>query len=139
MASDNNNSTPIVFAGMHGLQQTLGYEAHVFADRTEVHLNVDSRHLNTQNHLHGGLFSVILDSACGFAASRAISPDASQRVVTVSLTTNYLAPGKPGAIVARGDVVRAGKRTIFCEGKVFDSAGTVLATATGVFRSSAKT
>ncbi|MEM7300411.1 MAG: PaaI family thioesterase [Pseudomonadota bacterium] len=134
----DNAEKPIVFSSMHGLQQTLGYEAEVYSTHADVHLTIEQSHLNSQGHMHGGIFCVILDSACGFAASRALSDDASQRVVTVSLTTNYLAPGQPGAIVARGEVVRVGNKTVFCEGKVYDSAGMILATATGVFKKSVK-
>lgn len=125
---------PVVFHDDMGLQKTLGYITHVYADRTELHLDVDERHLNRAGLLHGGIFCVLLDSACGYAASRSLSEDASQRVVTLTLNTSYLAPGHPGTIHTIARVTGGGSKTLFTEGKVVDAEGKILATATAVMR-----
>ncbi|MCP5000669.1 MAG: PaaI family thioesterase [Hyphomicrobiales bacterium] len=125
---------PITYRSDMGLQDTLGYITHVYADRTELHLEVNESHLNRAGLLHGGIFCVLLDSACGYAASRHLSRDASVRVVTLTLTTNYLAPGKKGPVRAIGRVTGGGKTTIFTEGEVLDTAGTILATCSAIMR-----
>ena len=117
-----------------GLQNTLGYVTYVYSDRTELHLDVNDSHLNRAGMLHGGVFSVLLDSACGYASSRHLSEDMSQRVVTLTLTTNYLAPGRPGPIRAIGRVTGGGKKTIFTDGEVFDHDGKLLASCSAIMR-----
>jgi len=117
-----------------GLQRSLSYVNHVFADRTETHLTMDDRHTNRHGTLHGGIYSIILDSACGFAASRALSDDASQKVVTLTLTVNYLAQPKTKHVYAVGKVSRAGGSVVYSNGEILDDEGTVIATASGVFK-----
>ncbi len=116
-----------------GAQQALGYENHVFADRCETRLTLDGRHTNRHGTLHGGLATMLLDSACGFAASRSLSDDTTQLVITLSLTTNFLAPGKGPGIMAIGRVRRAGKNIVYCDGDLVDDDGTLIATGSGVF------
>ena len=123
-----------IVAGETGLQKNLGYENRVFADRCETHLIMDGRHTNRHDNLHGGIHAIILDSACGFAASRALSDDASQLVVTLALNTNYLAPPKDDHIYAVARVTRAGRSVVYTEGKVFDGQDTLLATGTSVLK-----
>lgn len=117
-----------------GLQKELGYEHRIYADRCETHLVMDHRHTNRHGGLHGGLHAILLDSACGFAASRALSDDASQLVTTVSLTTNYVALAKDGYIHAVGRVTKAGRSMVFTQGQVFDGQGTLLATGSSVLK-----
>ncbi|MEM9677443.1 MAG: PaaI family thioesterase [Pseudomonadota bacterium] len=117
-----------------GLQITLGYINHIYADRCEAHLKLDHRHKNRRNHLHGGVHAALLDSALGYAASRAYDDQASQLVVTLSLNVNYLAATKSDTIKATGRTRRSGRSVCFCEGEVTDEDGVVLATATGVFK-----
>lgn len=123
-----------IIANETGLQRALGYVNHIFADRTETHLEMDDRHTNRHGSLHGGIYSMILDSACGFSASRALSQDGSQKVVTLSLTVNYLASAKTGHVYAVGKVARAGRSIVYSNGEVFDSDGTLVATGSGVFK-----
>lgn len=117
-----------------GLQSTLDYEHRIYADRCETHLVMDHRHKNRHNGLHGGMHAIILDSACGFAASRALSDDASQLVTTVTLTTNYVGLAQDENIHAVGRVTKAGRSIVNTYGEVFDGQGNLLATATSVLK-----
>lgn len=123
-----------IIAGETGLQKALGYVNHLYADRCETHLTIESKHTNRSAMLHGGIHAIMLDSACGFAASRALSADGDQLIVTLSLTTNYLAPAKEGTIVATGRVTRAGRSIVYAQGEVRDANGDLLATGNGVFK-----
>ena len=125
---------PIIYRSDMGLQNNLGYVTYVYGDRTEVELEVSNIHLNRAGFLHGGIFCTLLDSACGYAASRHLSKDVDQRVVTLTLTTNYLKPGRPGPVRAIGRVVGGGKKTIFTEASVEDRDGNILATCTAIMR-----
>ena len=123
-----------IIAGETGLQKNLGYENRIFADCCETHMLMDGRHTNRHDSLHGGIHAILLDSACGMAASRASSDDASQLVVTQSLNTNYLAAPKHEHIYAITQVSRAGRSVIYSEGKVFNGAGNLLATGSSVLK-----
>lgn len=123
-----------IIRGETGLQKNLGYENRIFADRCETHLVIDDRHTNRHDGLHGGMHAILMDSACGFAASRALSDKADQLVVTISLTTNYLAPAGDKKVHAVGRVTRAGRSIVYAEGHVVDGKGTILSTCTGVFK-----
>ncbi|MGI9364191.1 MAG: PaaI family thioesterase [Rhizobiaceae bacterium] len=123
-----------IIAGETGLQRNLGYENRLYADRCETHMVMDERHTNRHDSLHGGIHAILLDSACGFAASRALSDDGSQLVVTLSLNTNYLFAPKDKNIHAVARVTRAGRSIIYTEGKVYDGKNNLLATGTAVLK-----
>ncbi|MFD0915817.1 PaaI family thioesterase [Pseudahrensia aquimaris] len=115
-------------------QKHIGYVVHIFADRSEALLKLEPQHLNRNGKLHGGLISLLIDSSSGYAASRALSDDADAMVVTVSLTTNYLAPADGTSVRAIGRVVRAGRSIVHTTGEIVDENGVVLATGSGVFK-----
>ncbi len=123
-----------IIIGETGLQRTLSYENRLFADRCETHLVIDDRHTNRHGGLHGGIHAILLDSACGFAASRALSDDGSQLVVTLSLNTNYLAAAKDENIHAVARVTKAGRSVVYTEGKVYDGQDNLLATGSAVLK-----
>jgi uncharacterized protein (TIGR00369 family) len=77
-----------------------------------VGLRVDERHLNVAGTTMGGLLATLVDVAFG----RAVRAEAEGEVTvaTVSLTTDYLRPGPPGAwLEARTEVERLGGRLAF--------------------------
>ena len=117
-----------------GAQRALGYVHHVFSDRTETRLTLDDRHTNRHGTLHGGLSAMMLDSACGFAASRHLSDDGDTLVVTLSFTTNFLAPSRGRELTATGTVTGGGRSVVYCHGVLTDELGTRIATASGVFK-----
>ncbi len=130
----DSKSPERIIADETGQQRTLGYVHHLYGDRCETIMEMDDRHTNRHGGLHGGINAILLDSACGFAASRAWSDDGSQLVVTLSLTTNFLAPAKSGPIKAIGRVSHAGQSVAYADGQVFDGNGILIATGSGVFK-----
>jgi len=81
--------------------------------------------------LHGGLHSVLIDTAIAQALLTTIRPGFS--VVTVRLDTNYFAPVRSGRIVASARVVRKGKRIAHGEAVVTDEHDAMVAQGWGVF------
>ena len=77
----------------------------------------------TQQHgfLHAGTIAALADSACGYAALTLMPADAA--VLSVEFKVNMLAPAKGDAIVARADVVRAGKTIMVCRADVVAVSG----------------
>lgn len=121
-----------------GAQRLIGYVLDVGQDDggARCHLDLDDRHLNRQDILHGGIAATLLDNAMGATASLSVDRAGRHPFTTLSLTVNYLAPGRPGQVTARGRITGGGRSTLFAEGILSHADGTVIATATGIFRKS---
>jgi uncharacterized protein (TIGR00369 family) len=79
-------------------------------------------------HLHAGLIAALLDTACGFAAATRAG------AVTAShFSMNCLQPAIGAHLVARGTMVRAGRRQVFARAELFaeDERGERSLVATG--------
>lgn len=64
--------------------------------------------------LHAGIIGALIDTACGFAAATVAGA-----VLASHYSVNCLAPAVGSAFIARGQVVRAGKRQIFTRADLF--------------------
>lgn len=62
----------------------------------------------TRPALHGGVISMLLDACGGLAVWTRIG--AEDRVSTIDLRVDYLAPGAPDRLIAEATVVRVGNR-----------------------------
>jgi uncharacterized protein (TIGR00369 family) len=65
---------------------------------------------------HAGVASAIGDSACGYAGSTLVPPDAD--VLTAEFKINLLAPAMGRELVATAEVVRAGRRLSVCLARI---------------------
>src|SRR3982751_2353727 len=75
-------------------------------------LRVEDRHLNVAGTAMGGLLATLVDASFGRAVRAEADGDAA--VATVSLTTDYLRPGRPGAwLEAHTKVEHFGGRLAF--------------------------
>ena len=70
----------------------------------------------TQQHgfVHAGIVTMIVDTACGYAAYSTMPPDAA--VLTVEFKVNFISPAKGERLIARGRVLKPGIRPLFKEG-----------------------
>ena len=104
------------------LMTTIGAQvAEVAAGK--VALRLPFRDDLTQQHgfLHAGTIAALADSACGYAALSLMPADAA--VLSVEFKVNMLAPAKGDAIIARGEVIRAGKTIMVCRADVYAITG----------------
>jgi uncharacterized protein (TIGR00369 family) len=74
-----------------------------------------------QGFVHGGVISMILDSACGFAAFTTMPEGA--EVVSVEFKINFLKPALGDLFIARGRVLRPGRNLTVCQGEVYALVG----------------
>lgn len=85
--------------------------------RVDIHLphwdGIEQQH----GFVHGGVVGMIADSAGGYAAMTTVMGTAS--VLTVEFKINLLAPADGEKLVARGQVVRAGRTLIVTQSEVF--------------------
>lgn len=85
--------------------------------RTEIHLPHWSGVEQQHGFVHGGVVGMIADSAAGYAAMTVVPANAS--VLTVEYKMNLMAPADGDHLIARGNVVRAGRTLIVTQGEVF--------------------
>lgn len=73
----------------------------------------------TQQHgfFHGGVVGTLADNSAGYAAFTLMPADAT--ILTVEYKLNLMAPGKGEELVARGQVLRAGRTLTVCKADVY--------------------
>ena len=78
-----------------------------------------------KGYIHGGILGMIADSACGYAAFSLMPADCS--LVTVEYKINILTPAV-GSLLAKGQVVKAGRTLTIARGEVYSQDGKHVAT-----------
>jgi uncharacterized protein (TIGR00369 family) len=80
----------------------------------------------TQQHglLHGGVMASLVDVACGYAALSVMPAD--REVLTVEFKINFMRPANTDRLIAVGQVLKAGRTLMVCEGSMFDATRTHL-------------
>lgn len=78
--------------------------------------------------LHAGLVATLIDTVCGFAAATVTGGD----VLASHCAVSFLAPARGEAFVARGRVLKAGRRQVFTSAELSAEAnGSVTLVASG--------
>ena len=85
-------------------------------------------HASGTGMTQGGLVAGFLDEAMGWA--HVIATEGAEAPLNLDINMTLLKPVLPGPLLAKGRVVRRGKRVIFLEGELFDESGAVLARST---------
>ncbi|MEM9579376.1 MAG: PaaI family thioesterase [Pseudomonadota bacterium] len=119
-----------------GTQRLVGYVIDVSdpGGRALCWLDLDARHLNRHSVLHGGIATMLLDSASGATGSLTVDPKGLAPFLSVSLTVNFIAPGKPGRVTAKGEIVGGGRSIKYINAQLTHEDGTMIATSSGVFK-----
>jgi uncharacterized protein (TIGR00369 family) len=104
---------------------------HVETGAVDVAMDAAPHHLNLVGVVHGGLIATLADTATGLAYRTVLEPGTDH--VTTQLGVTFLAPGRDGRLVARGRVIKAGRRFGYAEADVVDARGRLLARATATF------
>ncbi|HEX4762932.1 MAG TPA: PaaI family thioesterase [Usitatibacter sp.] len=111
---------------------TLGFRVtEVESGRVVVTGRPDARSYNLIGTVHGGWTAAVLDSA--LALSTLSTLEANQAFTTVDIRINYLRPLtiETGEVRAEGRVLQGGRRLAYCEAKLTDAAGKLIAHGTG--------
>lgn len=120
-----------------GAQRTLGYVLDVGQGdgRARCHLDLTEAHMNRHGVLHGGIAGMLLDNAMGATGSLTVDESGRAPFLTISLNTQFLAPARAGTrVTATGWVTGGGRSLLFIAGELVAEDGTIVATATGVFK-----
>ena len=89
----------------------------VDAGAVELEMPFDAKLTQQHGFMHAGVIATLCDTACGFAALSLMPEDAA--VLTTEFKVNLLSPAKGERFIARGRVVRPGKKLMVCLGEVF--------------------
>jgi uncharacterized protein (TIGR00369 family) len=99
--------------------------ASVAPGRVEIELPFRDDLTQQKGFVHGGILGMIADSACGYAAFTLMPAGCS--IVTVEYKLNILSPARD-SLVARGEVVKAGRTLTVARGEVYARDGKHVAT-----------
>jgi uncharacterized protein (TIGR00369 family) len=106
-----------------GLMTILGAEL-VHVAEGEVHIAVSPRPelRPAHGHIHAGVLTLVLDSACGYAALTVAPPGLD--VLTAEFTIKFLRPAaRADRFVAVGKVTTETETLTTCQGEVFREQG----------------
>lgn len=123
-----------------GAQSMVGYVLDVSGRDPEGRgfarcwLDLEDKHLNRHQALHGGIIAMMLDNACGATASLTVDETGKAPFMTVSFDTHFLEGVKSGRVIASARVRRAGRSLVFIDGEMHAEDGRLIATGTGVFK-----
>lgn len=104
------------------LMATLGAVIErVSPGRVDIRLPVRQDITQQNGYVHAGAIASVADSACGYAALSLMPVGAD--VLSIEFKVNMLSPATGEAIVARGEVIRAGRTIMVCRADVFALTG----------------
>ena len=90
--------------------------AKVLPGEVHIELPFSPRITQQHGHVHAGIITTIVDSACGYAAYSLMPADAS--VLSVEFKMNFLHPAKGEYFVGIGKVVKSGRTLTVCPGEM---------------------
>ena len=101
-----------------------------------LQVDLAHNHLNPLGLVHGGLYASMLDVVLAMSGSYRPAPEGLYPGLTLSLTTQYIAPLQleDGFALAKARRTGGGKSVFFAEGEVLSPDGRVIASASGVFK-----
>ncbi|MGV3538562.1 MAG: PaaI family thioesterase [Rufibacter sp.] len=100
----------------------LGFEIETIEiGRIEGRLTLEEKHKQHKGFVHGGVTATLADIVMGFAAVTLVP--AEYHVVTADLRVSYLNPGVGEVLLAKGWVLKQGKKLNFCEAEIFSIDG----------------
>ena len=116
--------------------EALGFELIRFeAGEAEIAVDLRPDQCNTWQVAHGGLTMTLLDVVMAHA-SRAPTPGQpvdDRGVVTLEMKTSFMRPGV-NRLISHGKLLHRTSSLAFCEGRVVDEAGELIAHATATFK-----
>ncbi len=106
----------------------LGFELEAVSQgRASLRLDVEPRHKQLNNALHGGILAALADTAGAIAAYTTVP--AGVALATIELKINYLEAVAGGRIRAEAKVLRTGRNFVVTECEIFDRKGMLAAKA----------
>lgn len=118
------------------------YWAHMGIEVLEVtagsctsRIQLKEHHFNSNQVVHGGVISGLIDSAAGIAVRSARTPEAIAAApnATSDLHVQYLSAARGSELLATARVLKAGRTAVFADVDVRDDQGRIVARGSGTF------
>ncbi|MBY0096816.1 PaaI family thioesterase [Mesobacillus maritimus] len=95
-----------------------------------VKLSIDSRHLNIQQNLHGGVHASMLDTIQSVALKTVYKTN----VTALNLNVHYVTGINQGLITANARIIQQGYKIAAVESEIVDERGELIAKGSGVYK-----
>lgn len=116
---------------MAGIGRSLQFKLVEIEEGRAVFEGVPGRHAyNPNGTVHGGYAATLLDSACGCAMHSRMAPGQLYTTLELKVMYHRAMSEDTGLVRAVGTLLSFGRRTGFAEGKLTDSNGKLIASAT---------
>ena len=115
---------------VNDLYETMGLVRIVSLDetgRSALEYEARAAQCHSGGVVQGGFVTGWIDAAMAHAVIAKLGEGVVP--MTLELKVSFLAPARPGLVVAEGWIIKNGRSTAFVEGSLKDSAGNLLATA----------
>ncbi len=100
-----------------GVMQAHGGElVNVSLGSVEVHLPFSKALAQQHGFFHGGIVSMLADTASGFATYTVLNPD--EECLSAEFKINFLYPANGGLLIGRGGIIKVGKLLVVAEASV---------------------
>ena len=117
-----------VMAPRDDFHNQLGIELLEWRDGfAQIALDIQPRHLNRSDILHGGVLLTMLDEVGALCGLWCSEPDNHRSSVTVDLDCRFVGQSRTGRILGTGELVSHGRSLYFTRIQVTDLEGRVLA------------
>ncbi|MEK9649808.1 MAG: PaaI family thioesterase [Gammaproteobacteria bacterium] len=127
MANDNWFYEPPVFLKLLGCH---GFEYDIATDSVVMYFDVSKDFAHTGGTIiQGGFITAMLDTSMGHAVANKMEGKAN--CATLNISVNFLRPGRPGKLYARGSITQLGNTIAYTESKLYQE-DLLVATATAV-------
>ena len=120
----SNPSTYYGHLGMHVKELGEG--------TSRMGMSVDNRLFNAGGVVHGGALASIADAAIAAALSTIVDLSR-EKMFTVEMKVNYMAPIRDGEIITEAKIIQRGKSVAVGESSVYDSEGRLAAKAIATY------
>ncbi|GGG14232.1 PaaI family thioesterase [Pontibacter amylolyticus] len=96
----------------------MGFEVtKIEVGRVEGELLLEQKHKQHKGFAHGGVIATLADIVAGFAAVSLVPKG--HHVVTAEIKVSYFHPGVGDKLLAKGYVLKQGRKLNFCEAEVY--------------------
>jgi uncharacterized protein (TIGR00369 family) len=120
-------SNPSTYYGHLGM-----YVKELDEGTSRMQMSVDDRLFNAGGVVHGGALASIADAAIAAALSTLVDL-AKEKMFTVEMKVNYMAPVRDGEIIAEARIIQRGKSVAVGESNVYSADGKLAAKAIATY------
>jgi acyl-CoA thioesterase len=113
------------------LKEFLGFAVERGAGRATATLQLGEQHHNPFGVAHGAVAFTLMDTAMGAAVMSVVAEG--DRCATIEIQTRFLRGATEGTLTAEATVLSAGRSVVHLEARTVDTAGNLVAAATGSF------